>query len=321
MFGGVRRPFRRAASRVERMSTAEATAADDALVRDSEIPDIDWRLLPRGTRSDFFVAPSGRLARISLGAPDAPRVVLVPGVTGSKEDFILMLPVLAEAGFLVESFDLAGQYESAAAGPENLRPPQDRYDHDLFVDDLIAILEDGSRPAHVLGYSFAGTVAQLALERRGELFSSLTLLSCPPLVGQVFRGVKRIGRFSGAARPRTAASLLMWGVRNNLNRVPPGRLAFVRERFALTRRQSVDDIIGLMMRTPNTRAAVRAVRIPKLVAVGSRDLWPTAMHATFAREIGAELRVYDTGHSPCETTPHQLVRDLLEQYSCTNVHD
>jgi pimeloyl-ACP methyl ester carboxylesterase len=316
-FGGVRGPFRRrtAPAQIDSMTAAEATAADDALALDDAIPDIDWRALPPGTRSESFPAPSGNLARIGLGAPGAPRVVLIPGVTGSKEDFTLMLPLLADAGYRVESFDLAGQYESTAAGPEHLDPPRAHYDHDLFIDDLIAILEDGSSPVHVLGYSFAGTVAQLALLQRPDLFASLTLLSCPPLSGQAFRGVKRIGRFSSVAPPRTGASLLMWGVRNNLNRVPPGRLAFVRERFALTRRQSVDDIIALMMATPDTRAVVRAARIPKLVAVGSRDLWATGLHAAFARDIGAGFAVYDTGHSPCETAPHQLVRDLLEQYA------
>jgi phosphosulfolactate phosphohydrolase-like enzyme len=38
-------------------------------------------------------------------------------------------------------------------------------------------------------------------------------------------------------------------------------------------------------------------------------------HAAFAERIGAELAIYDTGHSPCETTPHQLTRDLLALYA------
>src|SRR5690606_18602292 len=127
-------------------------------------------------------------------------------------------------------------------------------------------------------------------------------------------GVKRIGVLSDAATPRTGAALMMWGVRNNLNRARPRRLAFVRERFALTRRESVDDVIGLMMRTPDLRARTRSLRLPKLVAVGTHDLWPVELHSRFARDIGAGLSVYETGHSPCETAPHQLVRDLLELY-------
>jgi pimeloyl-ACP methyl ester carboxylesterase len=73
----------------------------------------------------------------------------------------------------------------------------------------------------------------------------------------------------------------------------------------------VRDIIGLMRRTPDLRAELLAAPIPKLVAVGEHDLWPLETHARFAEQIGARIAVYRTGHSPCETTPHQLVRDML----------
>ena len=238
-------------------------------------------------------------------------MVLVPGATGSKEDFVLMMPLFAAAGYRVESYDLAGQYESWAAGPWNLDPPRTRYDERLFLDDLLAVLDDGAPRAHVLGYSFAATLAELALLVRPDRFASLTLLSAPPEPGQTFRGVKRIGPISGLTSPRQGAALMLWGIRNNLNRVPPRRLAFVRERFALTRRESVDDIIALMMQTPDVRTELLASQVPKLVAVGEHDLWPRELHERFAREIGARFVVYPTGHSPCETAPHQLVRDMI----------
>lgn len=294
------------------------TMLDDARERDRLIPDLDWTVLPAGSVRDAVAAPSGLLARVSIGSGARGRVVLVPGVTGSKEDFFLMLPLLAAAGFRAESFDLAGQYESSAAGPENLDPVRHRYDHQLFLDDLVAVLESGATPAHVLGYSFAGLVAQQLLASRPELFASLTLLSTPPATGQVFKGVKRIGRFSDVPTSKQGAALLLWGIRNNLNKVPPRRIEFVRERFALTRRTSVDDIVGLMMTTPDFTRAIADAGIPKLVAVGEHDLWPTAQYAGYARRIGAELAVYPTGHSPCETTPHQLTHDLLQLFSRTS---
>ncbi len=290
------------------------TTIDDAFERDLALHDVDWRTFPPGTVRDVFAAPSGPLARVTLGPADGRRVVLVPGVTGSKEDFLLMLPLLAEAGYRVESYDLAGQYESAGAGPENLDPPRAHYDYPLYLDDLVAVLEAGAAPAHVLGYSFAGLVAQQALVRRPELFASLTLLTAPPAVGQVFRGVKRIGRFTDVARPRVGAGLMLWGIRNNLNRVPPQRIAFVRERFALTRRQSVDDIVALMKTMPDVVTAVAASKVPILVAASAHDLWPEAQYREYAARIGARIAVYETGHSPCETAPHQLVRDMLDLF-------
>ncbi|WP_345802090.1 alpha/beta fold hydrolase [Microbacterium sp. AZCO] len=290
------------------------TTIDEALARDRAIPDIDWTVFPEGTVRDDFDAPSGGLARVRMGDAAGPRVVLVSGVAGSKEDFIRIFPLFASAGFRVESFDLAGHYESIDAGPENLSPPREHYDYRLFLDDLIAILEDGPTPAHVLGYSFAGLLAELALVERPDLFASLTLMSAPPATGQVFRGVKHIGPISDMP-PHRAAGLILWGIRYNLNRTPPRRIAFVRERMASTRRAAIDDVVALMMAMPDIAAQVAGIGIPKLIAVGEQDLWPTAQHAEYAERIGARLAVYPTGHAPCETAPHQLVRDMLALFA------
>lgn len=295
------------------MLTDDGSGPEAAL--DAALPDLDWTVLPHGSIRTGFEAPSGTLAMVSLGEPANPRVVLVPGVTGSKEDFSLMLPLLADAGYFVEAYDQAGQYESWEAGPHRLSPPRAHYDYDLFVDDLLAVLESSSTPAHVLGYSFAGTVAQLALVKRPELFASLTLLSCPPEPGQGFRGVKRIGWISGLTSGRIGASLMIWGIRRNFVPVPPGRLRFVHDRLKVTSLASVRDIIRMMKRAPDVRDVILGIDIPKLIAVGEHDLWPLRLHLAFADQIGAHVAVYVSGHSPCETSPHQLSRDLLRLFS------
>jgi len=277
---------------------------------DARIPDIDWAQLPLGARRESFSAPRGRLAVLAIGDPNHERVVLVPGVTGSKEDFALLGPLLAEHGYFVQSYDLAGQYESADAGPG----ADGRYDYDLFERDLVAFLEAG-RPAHLLGYSFAGIVAQTVTVARPELVRSLTLLTTPPDPGQAFRSVRWIGPLSWLASGRRGAGLMIWGIVTNKNKVLPNRLRFVRDRFALTRRSSVDDVIGLMKRAPDVRDALRATGIPCLVATGDHDLWPVRRHARFASRIGARLAVYRTGHSPCETAPHELALDMLELFA------
>lgn len=290
-------------------------AIDDAVALDAAIPDLDWAVIPDAVTASRFDAPSGSLAVIEAGESGKPLVLLVPGVTGSKEDFILMFPLLVAAGYRVVSYDMAGQFESHDAGPERLDPPRKRYDHELFVDDMLAILEAYGAPAHVLGYSFAGSVAQLALNQRPELFLSLTLLSSPPQSGQGFRGVKRIGWFSGVVTAHRGAAFMIWGLRRNVTHVMPLRQKFVLDRLKLTRRRSVDDIIWLMKHKPNLDYELSAASIPKLVAVGEHDLWPTSIHREFAEAIGARIVVYLTGHSPCETAPHQLVRDMLDLFA------
>lgn len=284
---------------------------DEAAERDAALPEIDWTALPAGTVRSRFAAPSGELAIISLGDPAHPRVVLAPGVTGSKEDFILIMPALAEAGFFVQAMDLAGQYESGAAGPQRGR----RYDYDLFVDDMIALLEGGSTPVHLLGYSFAGTVAQLVAVRRPDLVRSLALLATPPDPGNGFAHMKRLGWLARIANGSVGAFFMVNGVKLNATKVDPQRLAFVRSRFALTSRRSVSDIIDLMLHAPDVERDLERLDIPKLVVVGEHDLWPSERAAAMADRIGARFAGYDTGHSPSETAPHQLTRDLLALYA------
>ena len=283
---------------------------DEAAELDAALPEIDWSILPDGTVRSRFAAPSGELAVISLGDPSHPRVVLAPGVTGSKEDFVLIMPAIAEAGYFVQAIDLAGQYESGRAGPGG----RARYTYDLFVDDMIALLEDGGA-AHLLGYSFAGTVAELVAVRRPELVRSLVLLATPPDTGNGFAHMKRLGWLSRVAGARLGAFFMVSGIKLNATKVDARRLAFVRSRFAQTNRRSVDDIIGLMMRAPDVDAELRALPIPKLVAVGTHDLWPWERARAQSERIGARFASYDTGHSPSETAPHQLTRDLVELYA------
>lgn len=297
-------------------SDPEGEPRDEAERLDRLVTDIDWTVPAEGAVTSWFDAPSGRLAVVSLGHPADPRVLLAPGVSGSKEDFVLVAPLLAAAGYYVQSYDLAGQYESHEAGPQLGR----RYDYDLFRDDMIALLEAGE-PAHLLGYSFAGTVAQLVTVERPDLVRSLTLLAAPPQPANGFRGVRGLGPFTWMASGKVGAALMTWGIVTNKNHVPPQRLEFVRHRFELTSRRSMEDIIVLMKHAPDVRSRLAGVDIPKLVAVGSHDLWPTELHADLAHRIGAELAVYKTGHSPCETTPNALARDMLRVFTRSKAHD
>jgi pimeloyl-ACP methyl ester carboxylesterase len=286
--------------------------ADEAERLDRAQGDIDWAVLPASAVTSRFAAPSGSLAVVSYGDPAHPRVLLAPGVSGSKEDFTLVAPVLAAAGYYVQSYDLAGQYESAAAGEGR------KYTYEVFRDDMVALLEaDEPRggPAHLLGYSFAGTVAQLVTVERPDLVRSLALLAAPPEPGNGFRGVRGLGPFTWMVSGKVGAALMTWGIVTNKNHVPPKRLDFVRMRFDQTSRRSMEHIIMLMKRAPDLRDRVKAVPVPKLVAVGEHDLWPTRLHREFAERIGATLAVYKTGHSPCETTPNALARDLLALYA------
>ncbi|WP_354185030.1 hypothetical protein [Arthrobacter sp. UYCu712] len=124
-----------------------------------------------------------------------------------------------------------------------------------------------------------------------------------------------MGRLSKWVDGRLGAALMIWGIRSNVIRVPPNRMRFVNQRFSLTRRESVRDIIGLMRHAPDLRPVLAAASLPKFVAVREHDLWPLALHRRFAQSIGAKIAVYRGGHSPSETSPHQMSRDLIALYA------
>ena len=119
-------------------------------------------------------------------------------------------------------------------------------------------------------------------------------------------GLGLIG-LSGAA----AAALMTWGVRWNLNRAPGPRYRLVNRRLRFTRTASVMDAMAAMMRVPDVEDKLLVSGIPMLVATGHGDLWTTARHRAFAQRIGAQVRVYGTGHSPMETVPREMAADLV----------
>jgi len=123
-----------------------------------------------------------------------------------------------------------------------------------------------------------------------------------------------LGPFSYVVPGRVLGAPFIAALRHNVHRAPRERAAFVTARFELTRASSVGDIMGLMQRTPELSPQLWAAGIPILVATGTGDVWRTSAHRAFAERIGARLLVLPTGHSPCETAPHQLteaMRDLM----------
>src|SRR5262249_23992347 len=130
---------------------------------------------PRGVFAALRSAPT-------RGVCEHQPALLVPGFTGSKEDFLTALESLAAAGRTVLAIDMRGQYESAPADASA------GYALAELGADLVAVAAtlpaeancDDTDRVHLVGHSFGGIVAREAAIAAPEAFLSLTLLGSGP---------------------------------------------------------------------------------------------------------------------------------------------
>ncbi|MGW0655181.1 alpha/beta fold hydrolase [Streptomyces umbrinus] len=142
---------------------------------------------PSGARAYRLVTARGEFAVIEAGSPEKGTALLLPGFTGSKEDFISLHEPLAAAGYRTVAVDGRGQYESP--GPTDDETP---YAQAELAQDVLAQIDalavgpadtstDGPHErVHLVGHSFGGQVARAAVLLDPSRFRSLTLMASGP---------------------------------------------------------------------------------------------------------------------------------------------
>jgi pimeloyl-ACP methyl ester carboxylesterase len=126
------------------------------------------------TRRGTFAALE---AEPTTGVCERKPALLIPGFTGSKEDFIPVLQPLASAGRRVVAIDMRGQYHSEGARQASGYAP------DELAADITAIAEaiaSDRQGLHLVGHSLGGLVAREAALAQAAKITSLTLLSSGP---------------------------------------------------------------------------------------------------------------------------------------------
>src|SRR3954468_24569985 len=117
---------------------------------------------PPGVRAHRLVTVRGEFAVLDAAAApqSAPKgtALLLPGFTGSKEDFIALQVPLAEAGYRTVAVDGRGQYESA--GPE---ADETAYAQAELARDVLAQAEALNTRVHLVGHSLGGQIARAAV--------------------------------------------------------------------------------------------------------------------------------------------------------------
>jgi pimeloyl-ACP methyl ester carboxylesterase len=269
-------------------------------------------LVPLPTR--VVTLSRGDLAYHEVAPPDpVATAVLVPGYTGSKEDFALLAAPLAAAGIRYVALDLRGQYESP--GPDDPAA----YTVGALAEDLLEFLAAlAADRVHLVGHSFGGLVARAAVLRAPGAVASLTLLGSGPagLAGPRVDGMRALEPVLDAHGPEALfeAVLAASPVR------PDGPLrSFLRERFLRSNVTGLRAMGAAVTDEPDRVDDLRATGVRTFVACGERDdAWPPDVQRAMAERLGAPFAAIPGAvHSPAAEAPEETARTLLRFWLTT----
>ncbi len=292
-------------------------AGPDDLAPVSIAPDDLRQLADHDARHRTFDGGAGPLTALDTGG-DGERgtVLLVPGFTGSKEDFAPLLRPLRAAGYRVVALDQRGQFESP--GPDD----PTRYSVAELAGDLVAVARQlragGATALHLVGHSFGGLVSRAAVLGEPTAFTTLTLLGSGPsrLDGARAQLLEHLDPLLDAGGVplvhETLEQLAMTDPRAQL--VPEATREFLSRRFLATSAAGLRGMADAMIREPDRVAELAATGVPVLVAHGvADDAWTPAVQEDMARRLGARHAVVAGAiHSPAIENPPGTLEVLLD---------
>jgi pimeloyl-ACP methyl ester carboxylesterase len=264
----------------------------------------------------------------ALAAPPAGGIgerqaaLLVPGFTGSKEDFLAIVEPLSAAGRPVVAIDMRGQYQSPRA------PAAAGYELDQLAKDVVAvassIANEGGR-VHLAGHSFGGLVARQAGLAAPSAFTSLTLLgSGPGTIGgaraQALRELLDFLAPAGSDIDLLATKIgQLWTdqlrPQAEADGTPPEVIEFLGERTRLSCPLGLAEMARQLLNCADrTDELAKLEHLPKLVSYGENDdAWPPDVQDIMAKRLGAErIRIPGAAHSPAVEAPETTAAMLTE---------
>ena len=246
------------------------------------------------------------------GVCERETALLVPGYTGSKEDFLAVLDQLAAAGRRVVAIDMRGQHETA--GPAGTA---DGYTPAALGADIAAVARaTGTR--HLLGHSYGGLVAREAMLDclAGDGIKSFTLMSSGPaaLTGaradELRAMLGALGALDDEIVPEAPAIADLWKVHLEPQAiaagVPDPIVAFLRERMLGNDPAGLVAMARHLLTAPDrTDELARTAEVPILVIYGENDnSWSPAVQEDMAMRLGARrLCIPGAVHSPNVEAP------------------
>lgn len=279
--------------------------------------------LPAGTRPTAIQTGRGQFAALdalpAAGPCELGTALLVPGYTGSKEDFTAILGPLAAAGRRVVAIDLRGQYQTP--GPDDPAA----YELAALAADVAAVA-DAIGALHLLGHSFGGLVARTAV-LGGYLPASLTLLSSGPgaLPGtraeELHRFLSHVDgtpdaelkdkvaqMWHGAFKPQAKAA----GVSAPI-------LTFLEQRMLGNNPTGLVTMAADLLKAEDRTCELAALGIPAFVLYGEDDnAWPPAVQQDMAARLNAERTcIPAAAHNPNVEAPATTAHALTTFWNAT----
>jgi len=282
--------------------------------------------LPAGVRRTTIRTARGRFAALQAvpasGVCEREAALLIPGYTGSKEDFLAILDLLADGSRQVVAIDMRGQFETPGTDDAG------GYSAASLGADIAAVMQaTGAR--HLVGHSYGGLIGREAV-LGGAGVASVTLMSSGPgaLTGPRADELQTMLAALGtdqADRGRPDPAALRAGI-SELWRaylepqaveagVPGHIVAFLGQRM----RGNDPDGLVLMARhllaaPDRTAELARLGHIPMLVIYGEEDnAWSPAAQENMARRLGARrLCIPAAVHSPAVEAPTTTASALTQ---------
>ena len=279
--------------------------------------------LPEGTRRATIETARGEFAALdampAAGPCELGTALLVPGYTGSKEDFTAILGQLAAAGRRVIAIDLRGQYQTP--GPDDPAA----YDLAELGADITAVAE-ATQTAHLLGHSFGGLVARSAV-LGGYTPDSLTLLSSGPgaLPGPRAEELRLfLNHVDGTPNPDLKDKVAeMWHASLRPQAVAAGVaapiLAFLEQRMLGNNPTGLVTMAADLLNAEDRTGELAARSIPTFVLYGEDDnAWFPALQQDMAARLNAErICIPAAAHNPNVEAPATTAHALTTFWNAT----